>query len=128
MHHGWLHGYGRGTLQQCGSIMGGVCFGLEHVPFEAALAYPGLYPGLDTYIREMQRYQPSFTYNEVALDGWIAADHFVTGLKAVGKDLTQKKLVTALNHETSYNGGGLTTPVDWTQDHSNAVPPFGQAN
>jgi ABC-type branched-subunit amino acid transport system substrate-binding protein len=81
MHQVWLNGYDRSTLQQYGSIMGGVYFGLEHVPFEAALAYPGVYSGLDTYIREMQKYQPSYTYDEVAIDGWISASLFVAGLR-----------------------------------------------
>jgi branched-chain amino acid transport system substrate-binding protein len=127
MHQVWFNGYDRATLQQYGSIMGGVYFGLQHVPFEAALAFPGAYPGLDTYIREMQKYQPSFTYSEVALDGWVAADQFVAGLKAVGKDLTQKKLVTALNHETNYTANGLTTPVNWETAHTTATPPYCQA-
>jgi ABC-type branched-subunit amino acid transport system substrate-binding protein len=124
----WFNGYDRATLSQYGSIMNGVYFGLQHVPFEAALRYPGVYPGLDTYIQQMEKYQPSFTYQEVALDGWIAAAQFVTGLKAVGRNLTQKKLVTALNQETAFNGVGLTTPVDWTKDHSNAIPPFCQSD
>jgi len=124
----WFNGYDRGTLQQYGSIMNGVYFGLEHVPFEAALTYPGLYPGLDTYIKEMQKYQPKFTYDEVALDGWIAADQFVTGLKVVGKNLTQKKLVAAINKETAYNGADLTAPVDWTKSHFGSPPPYCQAD
>ncbi len=123
----WFNGYDRSTLAQYGSIMNGVYFGLQHVPFEAALAFPGAYPGLDTYIREMQKYQPKFTYDEVALDGWMAADQFVTGLKAVGKDLTQKKLVAAINSETAYTGGGLTTPVNWKTAHTTATPPYCQA-
>ena len=89
--------------------MQGVYFGLQHVPFEAALGLPGVYPGLETYIKEMQKYQPSFTYDEVAFDGWISAAQFVTGLKAVGRDLTQKKLVAAINAETAFTGDGLTT-------------------
>ena len=112
---------------QYGSIMNGVYFGLQHVPFEAALAYPGVYPGLDTYIREMQKYQPKYTYDEVAIDGWIAADQFVTGLKAAGKNVTQKKLVAAINKETAYNGAGLTTPVNWKTAHTTATPPYCQA-
>ena len=123
----WFNGYDRSTLAQYGSIMNGVYFGLQHVPFEAALAYPGLYPGLDTYIREMQKYQPKFTYDEVALDGWIAADQFVTGLRAAGKDVTQKSLVAAINKETDYNGAGLTTPVNWKTAHTTATPPYCQA-
>ncbi|HVA03106.1 MAG TPA: ABC transporter substrate-binding protein [Acidimicrobiales bacterium] len=123
----WFNGYDRTTLAQYGSIMNGVYFGLQHVPFEAALAYPGVYPGLDTYIKEMQKYQPKFTYDEVALDGWIAADQFVTGLKAAGKNVTQKSLVAAINKEKAYNGDGLTTPVDWTKSHSGSPPPYCQA-
>jgi branched-chain amino acid transport system substrate-binding protein len=128
MNQVWFNGYDRGTLQQYGTIMQGVYLGLQHVPFEAALAYPGVYPGLDTYIQQMQKYQKAYTYNETALDGWIAADQFVTGLKAVGKNLTQKKLVAAINSETAYTGGGLTTPVNWTTAHTTATPPFCQAS
>src|ERR1700691_4027565 len=97
----WFNGYERGTLAQSRSIMHGVYFGLEHVPFESALS--GLYPGLDTYIKEMNKYQPKYTYDEVSLDGWMAAYQFVSGLKAAGKNLTQKKVVAAINTETAYN-------------------------
>jgi len=124
----WFNGYDRGTLAQYGSIMNGVYFGLEHVPFESAQAEPGLYPGLQTYLTEMQKYQPKYTYEEVAMDGWMAADQFVTGLKAVGKNLTQKKLVSAINKETAYNGAGLTTPVNWTKSHFGSPPPYCQAD
>jgi branched-chain amino acid transport system substrate-binding protein len=124
MHQVWFNGYDRGTLRQYGSIMSGVDFGLQHVPFEAVQTFPGVYPGMETYIREMHKYQPSFTYDEVALDGWISAALFVTGLKAVGRDVTQKKLVAVLNTETAFTGGGLTPPVNWTIAHSTARPPY----
>ena len=81
-------------------------------------------PGLETYIREMQKYQPSSTYDEVALDGWVSAALFVSGLKAVGRNLTQKKLVAAVNAETAFTGGGLTTPVNWKTAHTRATPPY----
>ena len=123
MNQVWFNGYDRSTLAQYGSIMQGVYLKLGHVPFEAALAFPGVYPGLETYIKEMQKYQPSFTYDEVALDGWISATQFVTGLKAVGRDLTQKKLVAAINAETAFTGGGLIPPVNWTTAHSSTIPP-----
>jgi branched-chain amino acid transport system substrate-binding protein len=121
----WFNGYDRGTLAQYGSIMNGVYFGLEHVPFESALT--GLYPGLDTYIKEMNKYQPKYTYEEVSLDGWMAADQFVSGLRAAGKNLTQKKLVSAINKETAYNGDGLTAPVNWTKSHFGSPPPYCQS-
>ena len=122
----WFNGYDPSTVQQYGSLMTGVYFGLQHVPFQSALS--GLYPGLTNYIKEMNKYQPKYTYNETALDGWIAADQFVTGLRQVGKKtLTQKSLVAALNSETAYTGGGLTTPVNWTTAHTTATPPYCQS-
>jgi branched-chain amino acid transport system substrate-binding protein len=121
----WFNGYDRSTLQQYALIMQGVYLNLQHVPFEAAAAYPGVYPGLETYIKEMEKYQPSYTYSEIALDGWVAADQFVTGLKAVGKgSLSQKALVDAINKETAFSANGLTDPVDWTTAHTTAGSPF----
>ena len=127
MHQLWFNGYDRGTLDQYAPIMTGVYLGLQHVPFEAALRFPGVYPGLTTYIQQMQKYQPKYTYSETALDGWVAAAQFVAGLKAVGKNLTQKRLVAAINAEKAFTGDGLTTPVDWSTAHTVAVPPFCQA-
>lgn len=124
MHQVWLSGYDRSTLQQYGSLMNGVYFMLDHVPFEAATAFPGKYPGIEQYIRAMQRYEPSFTYDEVALAGWVSADQFVTGLKEVGRNLTQAKLVAAINRETAFTADGLTTPINWTVSHTQALPPY----
>ena len=128
MHQVWFSGYDRGTLKQYGSIMSGVYLLVQHVPFEAALAFPGVYPALDTYIKEMQKYQPAYTYDEVAMTGWISAQEFVTGLKLVKGKLTQKKLVAAFNSETAYTGG-LQPPVDWAggksvSAHWAAIPPY----
>jgi branched-chain amino acid transport system substrate-binding protein len=125
-HQVWLNGYDRPTLQQYGSLLNGVVVEVQHVPFEAATAFPGVYPGMETYLQEMQRYEPSATYNEVALDGWINAAQFVAGLRAVGRNLTQKKLVDAINSETDFTAGGLMPPVNWTDgnNHVRSVPPY----
>jgi ABC-type branched-subunit amino acid transport system substrate-binding protein len=123
-HQVWLNGYDRSTLAQYASLMNGVVVSIQHVPFEAASAFPGVYPGMETYLEEMQRYQPSAEYDEVALDGWINAAQFVAGLQAVGRDLTQAKLVAAINRETDFTAGGLMPPVNWTKAHTEAVPPF----
>ncbi|HUY63301.1 MAG TPA: ABC transporter substrate-binding protein [Acidimicrobiales bacterium] len=120
----WLNGYDRSTLQQYASLMNGVTLLVQHVPFEAATAAPGKYPGIEQYLQAMQRYQPSSVYDEVALDGWINAAQFVAGLRAVGHDLTQAKVVAAINKMTAYNGEGLMPPVDWTRDHTQAVGPY----
>lgn len=120
----WLNGYDRSTLQQYGSLLNGVIVGLEHVPFEAVSSFPGVYPGMQLYLDEMAKYEPADEYNEVALDGWINANQFVTGLVAVGRDLTQKKLVAAINQETDYTSDGLQPPLNWTKSHTEAVGPF----
>ena len=121
----WLNGYDRSTLQTYGSLLNGVTFSLQHVPFEAAAAYPGVYPGLETYLSTMQKYDPSAAYDEVALEGWISAAQFVAGLKAVSGPLTQAKLVAAINKMTDFTAGGLEPPLDWTTSHTSAGPgPF----
>ena len=79
----WLNGYDRSTLQQYASLMNGVTLEVQHVPFEAATAFPGVYPGMDTYLNAMSKYEPQSTYNETALDGWINVAQFVAGLRAV---------------------------------------------
>ena len=76
MNQVWLNGYDRTTLQQYASIMKDVYFGLSTCPLRR-LHVPGVYPAWRATSGEMQKYQPSFTYDEVALDGWISADLFV---------------------------------------------------
>ena len=124
VHQLWLNGYDRGTLQQYAPLMNGVYMGLQHVPFEAAAEFPGRYPGMERYLSEMQRYEPSATYDETAFDGWVSAALFVSGLQAVGRHVTQAKLVRAVNSERAFNAGGVITPVDWTEAHTKAIPPF----
>ena len=125
IHQLWLNGYDRSTLEQYGALMSGVILSLQNVPFEAATAFPGKYPGMATYLREMRHYQPGYAYNEIALDGWINAAQFVAGLRAVGRDVTQAKLVAEINKTTNFTGGGLIPPVDWTRSHTSAgLGPF----
>ncbi|MGH9306246.1 MAG: ABC transporter substrate-binding protein [Acidimicrobiales bacterium] len=114
----WLNGYDRNVLQQYQSLMSGVYLLVQHVPFEAAQQFPGKFPGLDKYIATMNKYEPQYTYNEVALQGWLNADLFVKGLKAVGPNLTQGKLVAAINKMTNFNGDGLIPPVNWKLAHT----------
>jgi ABC-type branched-subunit amino acid transport system substrate-binding protein len=124
LHQVWLNGYDRSTLQQYASLVNGTYLLVQHVPFEAATVFPGKYPAIENYIREMQRYQPNHTYDETAMTGWVSADLFVTGLKMVGRNLTQKKLIAALNTLTSYTSNGLQPPIDWTTGHTQALPPY----
>ncbi len=122
----WLNGYDRSTVQQYASIMNGVTLLTQHVPFEATTGqFAGVYPAMDNYIKEMQKYEPGHVYDEVAMDGWINAAQFVAGLKAVGRNLTQAKVIAAINKTSDFTADGLMPPVDWTSSHTSAGPgPF----
>jgi branched-chain amino acid transport system substrate-binding protein len=119
----WFNGNDAPSLAAYPTLMNGVYFDLQHVPFAADAEYPGVYPGLHTYIQTMKQYEPSAVYNETALDGWLNADLFVTGLRAAGPNPTQAKVVAALNKIKDYTGGGLVPPVNWTIDHTASAPP-----
>jgi len=119
----WFNGNDKDSLKAYPTLMDGVYFIDQQVPFAAASLYPGTYPGLENYVATMQKYEPSAVDNETALDGWLNADLFVTGLRAAGTDPTQAKVVAALNKITEYNGGGLIPPVNWTVSHTTSPGP-----
>jgi len=119
----WLDGYDLPTLRQYTSLMQHVYFVVQHVPFQANTQFPGEFPALRQYIETMNRYEPAYTYNEVAMEGWLSAALFVAGLRAAGPSLTQQKLVAAINHITDFDGGGLTTPVNWEIAHTKTTSP-----
>jgi ABC-type branched-subunit amino acid transport system substrate-binding protein len=123
VHTVWQNGYDRNMVARNASVMTGSIFTLEHVPFEASEAFPGKYPGMDQYIAEMNRYEPQWTYDEISIQGWINAAQFVSGLRAVGRGLTQQKLLAAINSETTFTAGGLIPLVNWKLDHNSSVPP-----
>jgi branched-chain amino acid transport system substrate-binding protein len=123
----WFDGYDRSELAQYSALMQHTYFLVQHVPFEAAKEFPAAFPGLDTYIATMNRYEPADTYSEVALDGWLSADLFVRGLRAAGPDPTQAGVVRAINRLSAYTAGGLTTPVDWTVGHTKVTSPTCQS-
>jgi ABC-type branched-subunit amino acid transport system substrate-binding protein len=118
----WLNGYDQSYLEHYSSLMQGVYMVLQHVPFEAPAYHPGQYPGMETYLATMQKYAPSDTYNEVALQGWIAAAQFVTGLRSVGRNLTRSALVHAINRETDFTADGIIPAVNWTRGGHDFVP------
>jgi branched-chain amino acid transport system substrate-binding protein len=123
-HFVWLNGYSQSVIKANPTVMNGVIFGEQHVPFEALSQFPGAFPGLQQYVTTMQKYYPQYVYDDTAVQGWICAAQFVAGLKAIGRDVAQNRLIDAINRETDYNAGGLTTPIDWTTSHNSAPPPF----
>jgi branched-chain amino acid transport system substrate-binding protein len=116
----WLQGYNRAYLKQDPGDMVGAIYLLEHVPFEAATQFPGRYPAMEQYLKTMKKYEPKWTYNDLAFEGYVNAVQFVQGLREqaeTGKPLTQADLIAAINKEKSFTGG-LTTPVNWTRAHT----------
>jgi len=119
----WEDGYDRTQLAAYPQLMNGVYLLVQHVPFEAAADFPGVYPGMQTYLATMQKYEPTNAYNEEALDGWLNANLFVMGLQAAGKNPTQAKVVRDINKMTDYVGAGLIQPVNWTVAHYESTQP-----
>jgi ABC-type branched-subunit amino acid transport system substrate-binding protein len=119
----WLDGYDLSTLRQYTSLMQNTYFLVQHVPFQAGAQFPGEFPGMHQYISVMNKYEPAYTYNEVAMEGWLSAALFVAGLRAVGPSPTQQKLVAAINHITDFNANGLTTRTNWSIAHTKVTPP-----
>jgi branched-chain amino acid transport system substrate-binding protein len=120
VHTLWLQGYDREYLKQDPADMVGAIFLEQHVPFEAASQFPGKYPAMEQYLKTMEKYEPQWTYNDLAFQGYLNAAQFVQGLReqaATGKPLTQADLIASINKETAFTGGGLTTPVNWSTAH-----------
>ncbi|MFN8037298.1 MAG: ABC transporter substrate-binding protein [Acidimicrobiia bacterium] len=57
---------------------------------------------------------------ELTMQGWIAANQFVTGVKLAGPDFNRAKVVAALNAQTHFTANGMVRPLDWTRDHISA--------
>jgi hypothetical protein len=122
----WLNGYDQTLLNQYSSLMQGVYLNnTGTVPFEAANTsrYGKTYSGMQEYIAAMNQYEPAYTYNGVALQGWQSAALIVAGIKAAGKDLTQANAVNATNKLTNFTAGGVSAPVDWTVGHTGSTWP-----
>jgi branched-chain amino acid transport system substrate-binding protein len=126
----WLNGYDRTLVTQSGdiipqdaSILKGSIFSFQHVAFQAPQYYPGKYPGMAQYIKEMNKYEPAWTYDDISIQGWINAAQFVAGLKAAGSDLTQKNVVDAINKTDNFTAGGIMSPLDWPKSHTGTGPP-----
>ncbi|HXZ83307.1 MAG TPA: ABC transporter substrate-binding protein [Acidimicrobiales bacterium] len=114
----WFDGYDVSALKTYASAMQGVYFMLQHVPFEVTQLYPRRYPSMDRFEAALKRYAPGNPPSEAALAGWTSADLFVTGLRAIGRDVTRTRLVAAINKMTLYTAHGLVSPIDWRTDHT----------
>ncbi|HEY3842216.1 MAG TPA: ABC transporter substrate-binding protein [Acidimicrobiales bacterium] len=120
----WLNGSDRGVLTAYGSVMQGVYSGIQQVPFTAPTKY---YPAMATYLAAMKKYEPAYTYDDLAIQGWSSAALFAEGVKLAGTDLTQANVIKQTNLLTAYNVGGLYSVVNWTTAHTQLNSPFCEA-
>jgi len=114
----WLDGYDRRILQNNQAAYQGVTFLLQQTPFEVTALYPRVYPGIDAFNAALKRYAPGTTPSGTALAGWVSADLFVQGLRAIGNDVTRTALVRAINRFTAFTAGGAYPPVNWRLAHT----------
>jgi ABC-type branched-subunit amino acid transport system substrate-binding protein len=118
----WFSGNDIQTLKTNESLMQGVYFDVFHVPFTASQSQ---YPGLALYLKEMNKYEPAYAQDEVAIQGWESAALFAQGVKLAGKNLTQAAVINADNSLTDFTAGGLTTPTNWKYaGHAGHAPPY----
>jgi ABC-type branched-subunit amino acid transport system substrate-binding protein len=114
----WLDGYDSQILRDNRSALDGAYFLLQQTPFEVSTLYPGVYPGIDAFDAAMKRYAPGTSPSATALAGWVSADLFAEGLRAIGDDVTRTALVRAINRLTSFTADGAYPPVDWRVAHT----------
>lgn len=122
----WLNGYDQKLLDQYTSVMQNVYLNnVGSVPFEAAntAKYGNTYAGMQQYLAAMNKYEPAFTYNGVAFQGWQSAALLVAGIQAAGNDLSQANVIAVTNKIKNFNAAGLSAPVDWTVSHTSTTLP-----
>jgi branched-chain amino acid transport system substrate-binding protein len=122
----WLNGYDQTLLNKYSSLMQGVYLNnTGTLPFESANTsrYGNTYSGMQAYIAAMKKYEPAYTYNGVALQGWQSAALMVAGIKAAGSNVTQANVINATNKMTAFTGAGISAPVDWTVLHTGVTWP-----
>jgi len=125
VHQLWLNGYNQDLLNSYSSLMQGVYVDANgFVPFSANSDFPGLYPGMQQYLSAMKKYEPSVVTSQLAMQGWMSAALLAAGVKAAGKDLTQKNLITQTNRITDFTAGGVTAVANWTEAHTTQTFPI----
>jgi ABC-type branched-subunit amino acid transport system substrate-binding protein len=103
--------YGKKFLQLAGPAAEGTKVGLIFaIPEEAAGN-----PAIAQFNTWYGRTAPGADVDFFALASWVAADMFVTALRAVGPDPTQAKMLAELSKMTAFDGGGLVAKINPAQ-------------
>ncbi len=100
--------YGKKFLQLAGAAAEGTKVGLIFAIPEEGAANPAITQLSTWYARTA----PGADLDFFALNGWVAADMFVTALRSAGPDPTQAKILSELSKFTSYNGNGLVANIN----------------
>jgi ABC-type branched-subunit amino acid transport system substrate-binding protein len=109
----WPDGYDSDVLARYPDLMQGVYLSAGFVPFED----PKGAPGMRKFLAQLHKTAPGAKPAEVRLAGWLNADLFVRGLRAIGKNVTRTRLVNAINHMTHWTADGIVPPLNWTEAH-----------
>ncbi|HEX4218535.1 MAG TPA: ABC transporter substrate-binding protein, partial [Acidimicrobiales bacterium] len=124
VHQLWLSGYDQTLLNQYSSLMQGVYLDVNgNVPFQAAKAFPGSYPGMQQYLTAMKKYEPKFTYNDQSIQGWQSAALLAAGVQKAGNNVTPQNIVAQTNTITNFTAGGISAVTDWTKVHTTQTYP-----
>jgi ABC-type branched-subunit amino acid transport system substrate-binding protein len=125
IHQLWLSGYDQSLLNQYSGLMQGVYFNVSgNVPYQAVGGrFGNTYTGMIQYLATMNKYEPAFTYNGVAQQGWQSAVLLADAIKLAGNDLTQANIIKVTNNITNFTAGGLTTVTNWKVSHSGTTYP-----
>ena len=112
----WGEGYNQEFLDRNGDALDGLYMSISEQPFEDPM--PSI--GMQNYLEWMQR--TGGHVHKISLAGWILADLFVQGLKAIGPNPTRSKLIKALNKMRNFTAHGISigggSGIDWTVAHS----------
>jgi branched-chain amino acid transport system substrate-binding protein len=116
-------GYDYDFLAENGDLFEGAYVRTDFVPFE--VADEDKPEGMQLYEQWID--EVDGTVGELSLSGWIAADMFVTGLRAAGPEFSQQGVIDGLNQLTDYDALGLIPGLDWTVEHHDNPQRFCEA-
>ncbi len=124
VHQLWLNGYDQSLLSQYSQLMQGVYINVNgNVPFQAPKAFPGAYPGMQTYLAAMQKYEPKFVNSDTAIQGWQSAALLAAGVAKAGTNLSPQNIIAQTNQITNFTAGGISAVTDWTKVHTTQTFP-----
>jgi ABC-type branched-subunit amino acid transport system substrate-binding protein len=98
-----------GMVAQRGAETAGLSFLSSFAPVNS--------PAMLSYDNAIHTYAPQLAdpYDELALDGYVAADEMIQGLRRAGACPTRDTFIRNLRQLTAFTGGGLIAPVDLSQ-------------